>query len=147
MEGVAGSALELVGNTPLVRLRRVVKEGSAQVLGKMESLNPSGSVKDRIALAMVEEAEARGILGPESTIVEATSGNGGVALAMVAAVEGYKLVVFMPENAPSERRRLLARYGGGGKVDPGIPRHGGLLSRGTGYGGVQLRVCDLGYVP
>ena len=118
MEGVAGSALELVGNTPLVRLRRVVKEGSAQVLGKMESLNPSGSVKDRIALAMVEEAEARGILGPESTIVEATSGNGGVALAMVAAVEGYKLVVFMPENAPSERRRLLARYGAEVRLTP-----------------------------
>ena len=111
MEGVAGGALELVGNTPLVRLRRVVQEGYAQVLGKLESLNPSGSVKDRIALAMVEDAEARGMLRPGYTIVEATSGNSGVALAMVAAAKGYKLVIFMPENAPPERRRLLARYG------------------------------------
>ena len=111
MEGVAGDVLELVGNTPLVRLRRIVGEGSAQVLGKMESLNPSGSVKDRIALAMVEEAEAQGVLRSGYTIVEATSGNSGVALALVAAVRGYKLVIFMPENAPAERRRVLARYG------------------------------------
>ncbi len=111
MERVAGSALELVGNTPLVRLRRVVESGYAQILAKMESLNPGGSVKDRIALAMVEDAEARGTLRPGFTIVEATSGNTGVALAMVAAARGYKLVIFMPENAPSERRRLLSRYG------------------------------------
>ena len=111
MDGVAGGALDLVGNTPLVSLRRVVKDGYAQVLGKMESLNPGGSVKDRIALAMVEDAEAQGILHPGSTIVEATSGNGGVAFAMVAAAKGYKLVIFMPENAPADRRKLLARYG------------------------------------
>ena len=111
MEGVAASVLDLVGGTPLVRLRRVVGEGYAQILCKMESLNPSGSVKDRIALAMVEEGEARGILGPGSTIIEATSGNTGVALAMVAAARGYRLVVCMPENAPPERRRLLHRFG------------------------------------
>ena len=111
MEGVAESVLELVGNTPLVRLRRVVGDGYAQVLGKMESLNPAGSIKDRIALAMVEKAEAEGVLSPDSTIVEATSGNSALALAMVASAKRYKLVVFMPENAPAERRRLLARYG------------------------------------
>ena len=111
MEGVADSVLELVGSTPLVRLRRVVEEGYAQVLGKMENLNPSGSLKDRIALAMVRDAEERGILLPGYTIVEATSGNSGIALAMVAAARGYKLVVFMPENSPVERRRLLSRYG------------------------------------
>ena len=111
MEGVADSVLGLVGSTPLVRLRRVVEEGYAQVLCKLENLNPGGSVKDRIALAMVQDAEERGILLPGYTIVEATSGNSGIALAMVAAARGYKLVVFMPENAPVERRRLLSRYG------------------------------------
>ena len=111
MTGVAASALRLVGNTPLVRLRKVVGEGCSQVLGKMESFNPSGSVKDRIALAMVEDAEAQGVLQPGYTIVESSSGNGGVSLAMVAAAKGYKLTVFMPENAPVERRRLLARFG------------------------------------
>ena len=111
MEGVAESVLELVGNTPLVRLRKVVREGSARVLGKLESLNPSGSGKDRIALAMVEDAEEQGVLHPGDTIVEASSGNSGVSLAMVAAARGYKLVIFMPENAPAERRRLLMCYG------------------------------------
>ena len=111
MEAVVGSVLGLVGNTPLVRLRRVAEEGCAQILGKMESLNPGGSVKDRIAVAMVEQAEVEGALSPGHTIVEATSGNSGVALAMVAAARGYKLVIFMPENAPIERRRLLTRYG------------------------------------
>ncbi len=111
MEGVAGSVLELVGNTPLVRLSKVVEEGYAQVLGKVESWNPSGSVKDRMVLAMVEDAEARGTLGPGRTIVSATSGNSGIALAMVAAAKGYRLVIFMPENAPVERRRLLTLYG------------------------------------
>ena len=111
MEGVVGSALELVGNTPLVALRRVVKEGDARLLGKMESLNPGGSVKDRIALAIVDDAEREGILRPGHTMVGATSGNSGVALAMVAAAKGYNLVIFMPENSPTERRRLLARFG------------------------------------
>ena len=111
MEGVADSVLDLVGSTPLVRLRRVIEEGYAQVLCKMENLNPGGSIKDRIALAMVRDAEDRGILLPGHTIVEATSGNSGIALAMVAAAKGYKLVVFMPENSPAERRRLLSRYG------------------------------------
>ena len=118
MAGVAASVLELVGGTPLVRLRRVVGEGQAQILCKMESLNPSGSVKDRIALAMVEEAEARGILGPGSTIVEASSGNTGVALAMVSAARGYRLVVCMPENAPPERRRILNRFGAEVRLTP-----------------------------
>lgn len=118
MDGVAESALELVGNTPLVRLRRVVGEGDARLLGKLESPNPGGSVKDRVAVAMVEEAEANGTLRPGSTIVEATTGNSGVALAMVAAAKGYKLVIFMPENAPPERRRLLARFGTEARFTP-----------------------------
>src|SRR4051812_37747527 len=86
--GIAGSVLDLIGNTPLVRLARVVPAGSAEVLGKMESLNPGGSVKDRIALSMIEAAESQGLLAPGATIVEPTSGNTGIGLAMVAAVKG-----------------------------------------------------------
>ena len=111
MSKIAESVLELIGDTPLLRLNRVVEEGSADVLGKLESLNPGGSVKDRVALAMVKDAEAQGLLGPGSTIVEATSGNSGLSLAMVAVTQGYRIVIFMPENAPAERRKLLLRYG------------------------------------
>ena len=132
MEGVVGSVLELIGNTPLVRLRGVVEDEYAQILGKVESLNPAGSVKDRIALAMVEDAEAKGIIKPGYTIVEATSGNSGVALAMVAASMGYELVIFMPENAPAERRRLLSRYGAEGATDPCASRYGRYVPKGEG---------------
>jgi len=108
---VADSVLDLVGNTPLVRLRRVIPEGSAEVLGKVESLNPAGSIKDRIALSMIEDAEERGLLKPGDTIVEPTSGNTGVGLAMVAAVKGYRLILTMPEDMSVERRKLFGRYG------------------------------------
>ncbi|MBI2908568.1 MAG: cysteine synthase A [Chloroflexi bacterium] len=111
MSEVVGSVLELVGNTPLVRLNRLPKDGSATVLAKMESLNPAGSVKDRIALSMVRAAEAEGRLKPGDTIVEPTSGNTGIALAMVAAVKGYRLILTMPEGMSLERSRLLGRYG------------------------------------
>jgi len=90
------NVLELIGDTPLVRLQRLVKPGWATVLGKLESLNPGGSVKDRIALAMIEEAERQGRLKPGDTIVEPTSGNTGIGLAMVAAVKGYRLILTMP---------------------------------------------------
>jgi cysteine synthase A len=105
------NVLELVGNTPLVRLHAVVPPGAAEVVAKMENLNPAGSVKDRIALNMIEDAERRGILKPGATIVEPTSGNTGVGLAMVAAVKGYRLILTMPEDMSVERRRLLARFG------------------------------------
>ncbi|MCH7483940.1 MAG: cysteine synthase A [Chloroflexi bacterium] len=108
---IADNVLDLIGGTPMVRLNRVVPEGSAEVVGKMESLNPAGSVKDRIALAMVEAAEREGLLKPGDTIVEPTSGNTGIGLAMVAAVKGYKLIVTMPEDMSLARRDLLARYG------------------------------------
>lgn len=108
---IADSVLELIGSTPLVRLHRVVPEGCATILGKLESLNPGGSVKDRIALAMVEDAEARGVLRPGSTIIEPTSGNTGIGLALVAAVKGYHLILTMPEDMSVERRRLLERFG------------------------------------
>jgi cysteine synthase len=108
---IADSVLELIGATPLVRLRNVIPGGSATVLGKLESLNPAGSVKDRIALSMVEAAEQDGRLKPGATIVEPTSGNTGIGLALVAAVKGYHLILTMPEDMSVERRRLLERYG------------------------------------
>jgi cysteine synthase A len=108
---MAGSVLELVGATPLVRLNRIPKPGGATVLAKMESLNPGGSVKDRIALSMVEDAERRGVLKAGATLVEPTSGNTGIGLAMVCAVRGYRLILTMPDDMSVERQRLLARYG------------------------------------
>ncbi|MDA8216934.1 MAG: cysteine synthase A [Dehalococcoidales bacterium] len=111
MREVFGSVLELVGRTPLVRLNRLADAHGAEVLVKLESLNPGGSLKDRIAVAMVEQAEREGRLRPGSTIVEPTSGNTGIGLAMVAAVRGYRLILTMPEDMSVERRRLLSRYG------------------------------------
>jgi cysteine synthase A len=111
MARLVSSTLELIGDTPLVRLRRLVRPGWAAVLGKLESLNPGGSVKDRIALAMVEEGEREGRLKPGDTIVEPTSGNTGIGLALVAAVKGYRLILTMPEDMSQERRVLLQRFG------------------------------------
>jgi cysteine synthase A len=119
--------LDLVGNTPLVRLRRVIPEGSAEVLGKMESLNPAGSIKDRIALSMIEDAEERGLLKPGDTIVEPTSGNTGVGLAMVAAVKGYRLILTMPEDMSVERRKLFSRYGARLVLTPAIEGMSGAV--------------------
>jgi cysteine synthase A len=110
-ERIAQTVLDLVGDTPLVRLNRVIPEGAAEVLGKLESRNPAGSVKDRIALSMIEAAEAQGLLKPGDIIVEPTSGNTGIGLAMVAAVKGYRLILTMPEHMSMERRKLLSRYG------------------------------------
>src|SRR5215218_8900197 len=101
---VADSVLDLIGNTPLVRLGRIAPQDRAAVLAKLESLNPAGSVKDRIALAMVEAAERDGRLQPGATIVEPTSGNTGIGLAMVAAARGYRLILTMPEDMTLERR-------------------------------------------
>ena len=108
---LAESILDLIGHTPLVQLQRVPGEGTAQVLGKLESRNPGGSVKDRIAQAMIEVAEQEGRLKPGDTIVEPTSGNTGIGLALVAAVKGYRLVLTMPEDMSLERRKLLRRLG------------------------------------
>src|SRR5688572_4233289 len=103
------TVLDLVGDTPLIELRRVAAAGN--VLAKLEAKNPSGSVKDRPALAMVEAAEREGKLGEGSVIVEATSGNTGIALAMIAAVRGYRCILVMPEDMSVERRRILRAYG------------------------------------
>lgn len=106
----ARNVLETIGNTPHVRLSRLFGERVAVWL-KLERANPGGSIKDRIALAMIEDAERRGVLGPGSVIVEPTSGNTGIGLAMVAAVKGYRLILVMPESMSVERRRVMAAYG------------------------------------
>jgi cysteine synthase len=102
---------ELIGKTPLVRLNRLSKSGSATIYGKVEFFNPGGSVKDRICLNMINEAERQGTLKPGGTIVEPTSGNTGIGLALVAAVRGYKLILVMPESMSMERASLLSSYG------------------------------------
>ena len=108
---IRDSILDCIGGTPVVRLRRLPSAGSAEVYVKMECFNPSGSIKARPALAMVEVAEKLGLLKPGSTIVEPTSGNQGIALAMIGAVKGYRVRIVMPENASVERRRILEAYG------------------------------------
>ena len=101
---------QVVGNTPLVRINRII-DGGAEVLAKLEFYNPSSSVKDRIGIAMVDAAEASGELQPGGAIVEATSGNTGIALAMVGAARGYRVILTMPDSMSRERRALLRAYG------------------------------------
>ena len=117
--GRVESVLDLIGNTPLVRLRRLPVEGSATVWAKLERRNPAGSVKDRIALAMIQAGEASGALEPGGVIVEPTSGNTGIGLAMVAAVKGYRLILTMPETMTAERRALMKAYGAELILTPG----------------------------
>jgi cysteine synthase len=113
----AQNILETIGNTPHVRINNMYPEGY-EVWMKLERANPGGSIKDRIALAMVEDAERKGLLGPDSVIIEPTSGNTGIGLAMVAAVKGYKLILVMPESMSLERRRLMSVYGATFELTP-----------------------------
>lgn len=110
MAVIAENILEKIGNTPLVKIGKLNK-GKAEVLAKVEYFNPGGSVKDRVGLAMIEDAEKRGVLKPGALIVEPTSGNTGIGLALAAAVKGYKLILTMPDTMSIERRKLLAAYG------------------------------------
>lgn len=119
----------LIGRTPVVKLNRLIDNNSADVYVKLESFNPGGSVKDRIALSMVEAAEKSGALKPGATIVEPTSGNTGVGLAMVAAAKGYQLVLTMPETMSSERRRLLQAFGAELVLTPGSEGMPGAIRR------------------
>ncbi|WP_462353137.1 cysteine synthase A [Alistipes timonensis] len=131
MKKIANSALDLVGNTPMVELSRLGREAGAvaRVVAKVELFNPAGSVKDRIALAMVEEAEARGTIRPGATIIEPTSGNTGVGLALVSALKGYKLILTMPETMSVERQRLVAAYGAQVVLTPGAEGMKGAIAR------------------
>ncbi len=110
-ERIYDGALDLIGRTPLVRLRHIAGEKGAEICGKLESNNVAGSVKDRPALSMILAAEESGELGPGSTIVEATSGNTGISLAMICAVRGYRCVIVMPEDMSAARRHILKSYG------------------------------------
>src|SRR6059036_1131240 len=107
----AHTITEFIGGTPLVRLNRLSKEGAATIYAKAEYFNPGGSVKDRICLNMLDEAERQGRLKPGATIVEPTSGNTGIGLALISAVRGYKLILVMPESMSMERASLLSSYG------------------------------------
>ena len=122
------NVLELIGHTPEVKINRLFGE-KANVFIKLERLNPGGSIKDRIALAMIEDAEAKGILKKDTVIVEPTSGNTGVGLALVAAVKGYKLIVVMPESMSIERRRLVAAYGAEVVLTPKEKGTGGAVAK------------------
>lgn len=111
MARIYSSVLEVVGNTPLVRLSKITEGLKCTLLAKLEFLNPAGSVKDRVGLSMIEEAERLGLINKNTVIIEPTSGNTGIALAMVAAVKGYRLIVVMPENVSVERRKIIRAYG------------------------------------
>ncbi|MDP9308834.1 MAG: cysteine synthase family protein [Actinomycetota bacterium] len=123
----ARSLLDLVGNTPLVELRRLSPKPEVRLYAKLEGQNPTGSIKDRIALAMVEDAEARGELEPGRELLEPTSGNTGIALALVAKLKGYRLTCVMPENVTEERRRLLRLYGAEIVESPGSEGSNGAV--------------------
>ncbi|MCQ8180058.1 cysteine synthase A [Methylomonas sp. SURF-1] len=125
----ASNVTQLIGNTPLVKLHKVVEENSATVLVKLESRNPGGSVKDRIGLAMVQAAEKSGQLRGGGIIVEPTSGNTGIALAMVAAARGYRCILTMPETMSVERRQLLALYGAEIVLTPGADGMKGAIAK------------------
>ena len=110
-EIVFNNVLELIGHTPIVKLSRIVPDGYADIYVKLESFNPGGSIKDRIALSMIEDAEKKGLLKPGSTIIEPTSGNTGIGIAMICAVKGYRCILVMPESMSLERIYILKSYG------------------------------------
>ncbi len=126
---IANDVTELIGNTPLVRIRHLGRDAGAQIVAKLEFHNPAHSVKDRIGLAMIEAAEAAGQIGPDTIIVEPTSGNTGIALAMVCAARGYRCKLVMPETMSTERRTLLRAYGAELVLTPGSEGMLGAIRR------------------
>ncbi len=129
MTKIYNNVLETIGKTPLIKLNRLTQGTNATVVAKLESRNPGGSVKDRICLSMIVEAEKQGLIKPDTTIIEPTSGNTGIGLAMVAAVKGYKLILTMPETMSIERRSLLKAYGAQLVLTPGPEGMGGAIKK------------------
>lgn len=129
MARIVQNVTELIGDTPLVRLNRLVPEGSAEIYVKLEYQNPGASVKDRIAVSMIEVAEQEGLIKPGDTIVEPTSGNTGIGLALVAAAKGYKAILVMPETMSIERRNLLRAYGAEIVLTPGSEGMNGAVKK------------------
>src|SRR5215475_7305720 len=127
--GIYNNIIETVGRTPLVRLNRVIDGAPATILLRCEFINPLGSVKDRIGMSMIEDAEKRGVLKKETTIIEPTSGNTGIGLAFVAAAKGYKIILTMPETMSLERRTLLAMLGAKLVLTPGTEGMKGAIAR------------------
>jgi cysteine synthase A len=129
MRKIYNNALETIGNTPLIKLNRLTQGINATIVAKLESRNPGGSVKDRICKNMIAEAEKQGLVKPGATIIEPTSGNTGIGLAMVAAVKGYKLILTMPETMSMERRNLLKAYGAQLVLTPGQEGMAGAIKK------------------
>lgn len=115
---IYNNILEAMGGTPIIRLNRICEPGSAQVLVKFEGLNVGGSIKTRTAYNMITDAEKKGLIGPDTVIVEPTSGNQGIGLALVGAVRGYKTIIIMPDSVSEERRKLVRHYGAEVFLDP-----------------------------
>ena len=137
---IANDITELIGNTPLVRIRNITDGAGGQVVAKLEFFNPANSVKDRIGVAMIDAAQEAGLIGPDTIVVEPTSGNTGIALAMVCAARGIKIVLTMPETMSLERRALLRGYGAELILTPGPDGMGGAIAKAT-----ELAASDPNY--
>ena len=127
--GVLNSVIDAIGNTPIVKLNNITEDLDAEVDVKMESFNPTGSVKDRVAVAMIEDAEEKGLLKEGSVIIEPTSGNTGIGLGFAAAAKGYRLILTMPETMSIERRKLLGIFGAELVLTPGSEGMGGAIAK------------------